>query len=190
MAIAHEPLASGARRRRWRRDEYYRMLEVGILHDNERVELIDGEVLERAAEYAPHSTGVGLTQDLLTAAFGRGYVIRVQHPLWLADSDPEPDIAVVQGTRRDFATEHPTSSVLVIEVSHATLAYDRVDKVALYAQAGIPEYWILNLVDRQLEVHRDPEGAAYRTRLALRAGDSVAPLAKPESPIAVADLLP
>ncbi len=195
MAIAQQPLVEGARRRRWRRDEYYRMVEAGILGENERVELIGGEILELAAEYAPHSTGVGLVQYALMAVFGRGYVVRVQHPLWLGDSDPEPDVAVVTGRHRDYATEHPTSALLVVEVSHATLAYDRTQKLALYARAAIPEYWILNLVDRQLEVHRDPTelrrgGFGYRTRLVLRGDEAVAPLARPDAAIPVVDLLP
>jgi len=111
-------------------------------------------------------------------------------------SDAEPDISVVPGTPRDY-TEHPTGALLVVEVSETTLAYDRGRKGSLYAAAGIQDYWIVNLVDRQLEVYRDPvpdpnesSGFRYNTRTVFLSGQSASPLAAPAASIAVADLLP
>jgi Uma2 family endonuclease len=112
-------------------------------------------------------------------------------------SEPEPDAAVVRGTVRDFAAEHPTSAVLVVEVSDSTLAFDRDVKASLYAAAGIPEYWIVNLVERQLEIHREPTpmpaarlGYGYRTRVIALPRDKVSLPALVGAEAAVANLLP
>jgi Uma2 family endonuclease len=113
------------------------------------------------------------------------------------DSEPEPDLCVVQGSARDYEGEHPNTAALVLEVADTTLSMDRRVKASLYASAGIPDYWILNLRDRVLEVQRDPEAAAgaafgfrYRTTLRFDEGASVTPLRAPGHAIAVADLLP
>src|SRR5262249_6939280 len=110
-------------------------------------------------------------------------------------SAPEPDLAVVPGTPRDYA-EHPITALLLVEVSDTSLAFDRRRKGTLYAKAGILDYWIINLVDRRLEVYRSPakrangRGFAYADKLFLSANESIAPLAAPHAPIAVAELLP
>lgn len=195
IGVDARPLGTGARRRRWTRDEYYRLLDVGILGEDDRVERIEGEIVELAPEHAPHAGHVDLARDVLARAFGTGYTVRVQHPLTLVDSDPEPDLAVVPGRPGDYLHRHPTTAHLVVEVSQSTLSYDRTDKTAVYARARIPEYWILNLVDRQLEVHRQPGdwpdgGSAYRQREVVRPGQTVRPLAIPHVAIDIADLLP
>jgi Uma2 family endonuclease len=106
------------------------------------------------------------------------------------DSEPVPDIVVVAGSPRDYREHHPTTAVLVVEISSSTLDFDRNRKLRLYARNGIPDYWILNVVDMQLEVHRDPHGESYGTKQTFCAIDTVSPLSLPAAAIAVADLLP
>jgi Uma2 family endonuclease len=160
--------------------------------------LIEGEIIEMSPVYSPHVTGVTLTAEVLRAAFGKGWVIREEKPLSLGlDSDPEPDLAVVSGKPRDYKDAHPTTAALVIEVAESTLGYDRKQKASLYAKAGIPDYWIINLVHRQVEIYRRPltdatapYGFSYGGLSIFKEGDVVAPLAKPKAKIAVVDLLP
>ena len=148
--------------------------------------------------YPPHTTSVRLTEQILKAIFGVGWMLSVQLPFDTGRrSLPEPDLAVVPGSIRDYEKKHPSRTVLVVEVSDATLRKDRTLKAHLYAQAGLSEYWLLNLVDRQLEVHRDPgpdpsrKGRfGYGSVTIVPEEGNMAPLAKPDSPIAVVDLLP
>ena len=145
-----------------------------------------------------HASGVSIADDALRLVFGKGYSIRVQMPLSLGeDSDPEPDVAVVSGSPRDYISSHPSTSLLVIEVSSSSLTYDRTLKASLYASKGIDDYWLLNLIDHQLEIHRDPMpdvsepyAFSYKDITILKAGDSTSPLAAPQVAISVADLLP
>ena len=147
---------------------------------------------------APHPTAVGLTADALSAAFGPGWLVRQQDPIALDDeSEPEPDVAVVPGGRRDYRAEHPSRPVLVVEVAESSLRFDRRHKGSVYARAGLPEYWIVNLIDRRLEVYRHPAPAAfaafgwrYLDVQVFAPDDTVSPLARPGAAIAVADLLP
>jgi Uma2 family endonuclease len=184
--------------RRWTRDEYYKMAEAGVFAPGERVELIEGEIIAMTPQKSRHTAAIGLAQDALRVAFGSGFHVRSQGPLALdAHSEPEPDIAVVRGTPRDYVEDHPKAGVLVAEISDTTLAFDRGRKAAVYARAGIPEYWIVNLVDRVLEVHRDPgplphAPAEYGYRSILRLGptETANPLHAPAATIRIADLLP
>jgi Uma2 family endonuclease len=175
---------------RWTREEYERMAEAGFFHSEARVELIDGIVYDMAPQGSFHSTAFRLAEDALRLVFP-DLEVRGQLPLALGeDSEPEPDLAVVPGGPRDYTHAHPTMALLVVEVADQSLLHDQRMKVPIYALHGIPECWILNLRNKTLEVFRDPSGETYRTKLILRAGDSVAPLARPEAVIAVADLLP
>jgi Uma2 family endonuclease len=197
MATAQRHIVPESRPYRWTREEYYKMGEIGFFEDK-RVELIEGEVIEMSPIYSPHATSVTLAGEVLREIFGKGWVIREEKPLSLgANSDPEPDIALVAGKIRDFEKAHPSTAALVIEVADSSLSYDRTRKASLYAKAGIPDYWFLNLQGRQIEVHRRPiaDGAAefgfsYGDKMIFKEGDSVRPLAKPKASIAVADLLP
>ncbi|HVS70426.1 MAG TPA: Uma2 family endonuclease [Phycisphaerae bacterium] len=181
---------------RFTREQYYQMADAGYF-EGKRVELINGEILDMAAQKNSHVLGVSLATEALSKAFGQGFWIRVQAPLNLADdSDPEPDVAIVAGRMRDY-TAHPQSALLVVEVSDTTLRLDRRDKAALYAAADIRDYWIINLIDNCVEILRDPAPDAlfprthrYTTRAIFRAGDAVSPLAAPAAQIPVADLLP
>ena len=117
--------------------------------------------------------------------------MRIQNPLAADEySEPEPDVAVVTGTVRDYRFAHPTSAVLVVEISDESLRHDRTVKQRLYARCGIPEYWVLALPEARLEVYRDPAGDGYQSVTNHAAGDKVAPLALPDARIVVDDLLP
>ena len=197
MATPQKYLSADPKPYRWTREEYYKLGEVGILADK-NVELIEGEVIEMSPIYSPHMTGVTLADDVMREFFGKGWVVRIQGPLSLGtDSDPQPDVAVVAGKTRDFRNAHPSTAALVIEVADSSIAYDRQQKASIYAKAGITDYWIINVQDKQLEVYRRPiadkkakYGFIYADTLIFKKGDVVKPLAKPKAAIAVADLLP
>jgi Uma2 family endonuclease len=182
----------------WTKEEYYQMADMGLFLER-RVELLEGEILEMPAQKNFHALAISLTHDALRTAFGNGYWIRVQMSLDLSPlSVPDPDVAVVQGNMRDHNTaNNPTTALLITEVSETTLWYDRRRKSSLYARAGIMDYWIVNLVDHQLEVYRSPVadttqryGFGYADTTILKATDYVTPVAAAHAKIAVADLLP
>lgn len=181
---------------KWNKSDFHRLLDVfGV--DRLRVELINGELIKMPPQREPHALAIVLADSALRKVFGRNYTYRPQMPLSLSGAhEPEPDLVIVRGTPRRNA-RHPKSAELVVEVSDSTLRYDRMRKGSLYASAKLPDYWIVNLIDGQLEVRRDPRadsqaefGASYADLSVYRAGDSVAPLARPRHKIPVADLLP
>jgi len=183
---------------RWTREEFHQMADFGMF-DGKHVELIDGEIIEMPVAKGRHVKAVSLTLRALTAAFGTAYWIRPQAGLELdPHSEPEPDLTVVPGDIRDYDDEdNPTTALLVVEVSDTTLHLDRNRKAPLYARAGLAEYWIVNLVDRQLEVHRNPIadsaaplGFRYADVTIHGPADFVSPLASPSARVAVADVLP
>lgn len=184
--------------RRWTRREYDQMVGAGIFPPGERAELIDGEIVAVTPQGSEHATAVRLVEEALRVAFAAGCDVRVQMPLAVdPSSEPEPDVAVVAGGPRDYRDGHPASALLVVEVADTTLAYDRDQKGSLYARAGVAEYWLVNLVDRRLEVHRDPApqresryGCGYRDVRSHAAGDRISPRAAPHATVDVADLLP
>jgi Uma2 family endonuclease len=181
---------------RWTREDYLRLCE-SEWFQGKRVQLIGGEIMEMPPQYDLHYAGIDATSDALRLVFHQGYWLRIQASLDLSPHGvPDPDVAVVPGSRRTTRTI-PTSGVLVVEVADSTLSLDRNAKAPLYAAGGIAEYWIVNLVQRQLEVYRDPVadtnalfGHRYANRAILDPGDFVTPLAAPQARIAVADLLP
>jgi Uma2 family endonuclease len=191
------PEMRSVRTRRWSRHEYDRLVEQGFFGGDERLELLDGLLLVKEPQSSTHMTAVRLVEDALRIGFGTGWDVRAQGPVALdRRSEPEPDVSVVRGSPRDYRDAHPSNPVLVVEVALASLRLDRTRKSRAYARAGVPEYWILNLVDRVLEVHREParlEPARrwdYRSAQTLGPDASVSPLAAPAARIAVADLLP
>jgi Uma2 family endonuclease len=183
--------------RRWRRAEFDRLVELGILV-GERLELLDGLLAVREPQGSSHAAMVEQIGEALRSAFGVGWHVRLQAPLALDDdSEPEPDVAVVAGEHRDYVSGHPSTAALVVEVADSSLALDRRLKGGLYARAGLLEYWIANLVEGVLEVHREPRsepdtayGWVYRSVEILRPPASLTPLGVPGSLIPVADLLP
>ena len=176
---------------RWSRDAYDRAVEAGVFGPDDRIELIDGQLLAMTPQGSRHAAIVDQAGEILRQTFGGGFRIRVQSPLAVGDdSEPEPDLAVVRGRALDYLDAHPTTALLVVEVSDETLRRDRTVKQRLYARHALPEYWILALPEACLEVHREPAATGYRSVTTLRAGDRIAPLACPGAAIAVADLLP
>ena len=186
------------RNRRWTRAEYDRLIALGVLHENEPVELIGGQLMVAEPQGTHHFTAIRLAEAALRSAFGQGWDVRTQGPVALDDeSEPEPDVAVVPGVPRDYMDAHPSRPVLVLEVSDSTVGFDRRDKGSLYARAGLGDYWVVNLVDRVLEVYRRPLAdppAPYGWRYAevqtLSPGETLSRLAAPRARIPVADLLP
>jgi Uma2 family endonuclease len=182
---------------RWTRDEFFQMLDLGWFQDK-HVEMIGGEVIEMAAQLDLHLASVTLTVDALRAAFGTGYWVRAQGSLDLSPHGiPSPDVAVTLGSPQAAARTISKSALLVVEISDTTLAYDRYHKAPLYAAGGIADYWIVNLVQRQLEVYSNPVadstqlfGSRYNSRAILDPPDKVSALAAPHAQITVTDLLP
>jgi Uma2 family endonuclease len=148
---------SAVQLRRWTRQEYDRMVEAGVLTENDRVELIGGEILAVTPQNSPHATAVVLASDTLRSVLPPDCHVRSQLPLALGDdSEPEPDVAIVRGPVRAYHDAHPQSAVLILEVADSSLAFDRRVKGSLYARAGVSEYWIINLVDSVVEIYREP----------------------------------
>jgi Uma2 family endonuclease len=188
---------TASRTRRWNYTEFVRLADLGFFR-RQRVELVGGRIVQMAPQLNFHSIAIGLAERAAATAFGPAFWVRPQLPLRLGKwSGPEPDIAVVPGAPRDYLmTGHPCSALLIIEVSDSTLRYDRRTKAGLYARHGVADYWIINLVDRQLEVHRDPirdPSHRFRHRYAsmsvLKAGEIIQPLSA-QNPVNVHDLLP
>ena len=179
--------------KRWTRAEYEAIVAQGILAPESHVQLLDGEIIQMTPQGALHRTAVTLVAEAVRAILPPGYHVQVQAPLAISDDgEPEPDVAVIQGAIRDFATRHPTTALLVVEVADTSLALDRGRKKAAYARARIPEYWILNLPDRSLEVHRDPEPGTgtYRAQKTLHPPDEISPVSFPTARILMSALLP
>ena len=177
---------------RFTRDEYYRMAEAGLFRD-ERVELLDGEIITMSPQNTPHASTVYRLAHKLEQLIGNTTCIRCQLPIILNDwSEPEPDIAVCAPDPDDYGRAHPQPGqiLLLIEVADASSPYDRGQKTAAYAASSIPELWIVNLPDRRTEVQTDPAPGtqSYRKQQHASEGD-VLPLPGGGS-IAVADILP
>jgi len=173
------------------REDYDRLVEAGFFHPEERLELVDGVIFGMTPQSSRHATAVRLVQLALQTLYGEGFDVRSQVPLVLGDdSEPEPDIAVVTGHPNDYASAHPTTALLVVEVADSSIHHDRRRKAALYARCLIPEYWLLDLVKGCLVVHREPREGAYTSRVVLREGDTVSPSTHPAAAVPVASLLP
>lgn len=178
-------------RRRFTHEEYHRLGELGFFR-GERVELIEGDIVRMSPISPLHATCVHRIFLWLSRVFDEAYV-RMQQPLVIGDSEPEPDIAVVPGKPGDYREAHPTTAILVVEVAQTSAEYDREVKAALYARAGIPEYWIVNLDEGYIEVYRDPapmgEGYIYRSRRIYTQGEQITCLKNPEATVKVEECL-
>ncbi|MDQ3322519.1 MAG: Uma2 family endonuclease [Acidobacteriota bacterium] len=179
----------------WTREQYYKMAELGFF-DGKKVELIEGEIIEMSPMKTLHATALSLLVELLGLVFSKEFTIRSQLPMTFGETtEPEPDIAVVKGKIRDFSAAHPKTAALVVEVSDSTLRYDQTKKATLYAKNKIQEFWILNLKNRCLEVYRRPIkdkklGFIYTEIQIVTENNQIVPLAAPDAPIKVADMLP
>ena len=186
------------RTRRWTRIEYDKLVDLGIFKPSEAIELIGGELMVAEPQGAPHYTAIRKTARAIEIAFGPGWEVRAQGPIGLdEESEPEPDVAVVAGRPEDYRGAHPSRPVLTVEISRESLRSDRERKGSLYARAGLTDYWILNLVDSNLEVYRGPAvdasapfGWRYARREVFGPSGQVSPLAAPNASIRVGDLLP
>jgi Uma2 family endonuclease len=189
LSFVHISASEKPPARRFRYAEYRQLVESGFF-DGDRVELIDGELLTMSPATEPHNVVVLLARESLERAFGAGNVVRPQMSLGLAEleSCPEPDLAVVRGSPRDFRSL-PDTAVLVVEVSVSSLAYDLGPKASLYAFAGVPEYWVIDVTARRLVVHREPEAGRFRSVVSLAEDQSATPLSA-SGTVRVADLLP
>lgn len=175
----------------------YQALDDGQFFRDQRVQLIAGEILQQSPMNPPHVMSLRLASKLLDRVFAEGHDVRVQVPLDLGlMTQPEPDLAVVVGSPRDYP-DHPTTAVLVVEVSDTTYDAGVSVKASLYAAAGIQEYWVIDLARHRVLTMRNPEPRAgephghwYATVLAFDEDKSVSPLAAPDARIRVADLLP
>ena len=174
-------------------DEYYRMVEVGILHPDERVELIDGEVTLMAPVGPQHLWSVNLLNSSLAELVVEGRVIvQIQSPIRLDDNfQPEPDVALLTPQSQANSSElpGPNDILLIIEVSDTTLAYDRDVKSRIYAKANIPETWVMNLVEDCIESFTGPGPDGYASHTIYRLGDTISPSTLPDVEFAVEDLL-
>jgi Uma2 family endonuclease len=181
------------RTRRFTVAEYYRMAEVGILAPEERVELIDGEIIAMAAIGSRHAATVSrLTSLLVPMVAGRG-LVRIQQPVRISElSEPAPDVTVVRPRRDHYVEDHPgpADTLLVVEVSDTTVEFDRNVKGPLYALARIGEYWLVNIPADAVEVYRAPAAAGYRDERRLRRGEMLRIGAFPDLTVTMSDILP
>ncbi|MEM1013641.1 MAG: Uma2 family endonuclease [Planctomycetota bacterium] len=177
---------------KWSRERFDAAVNAGVF-DNWRTEFIDGEIIEMPPQSEDHVWAFLNLDRWCRRVFPEDtFYLRTQNPLRVSDtSEPEPDIAVVRG-QIQRGMSHPRSAALAVEISRSTLQLDRGAKLRGYAEARVEEYWILNLVDGVLEVHRkpNPKRRDYDERIVLQPEDTVSPLAAPEATAKVADFLP
>jgi len=173
-------------------DEYYRMADAGILTRDDRVELIDGEIVRMSPIGIGHAGCVNAATRLFAGAFEGRAVVSVQNPLRLDDyTEPQPDVVLLKFREDSYRGKRPEASdaLLLVEVADTTLAYDRDVKLPRYAASGVPEVWIEDLSGGVLLVYREPSESVYRTRLRLRRGDSVSVASMPDPVFGVRDLI-
>ena len=189
---ASRPALQDPPRKRWTRSEYAAAEEAGVF-DRQRVELVDGELFVQMPKKRPHVAALALLLEWFLKAFG-GRRVNSAAPIDVAPEDnptnePQTDLIVLKSSYSKIwtATPQPNDLELVVEVADTTLAFDLTTKAALYARAGIVEYWVLDVPGRRLIVHRDPRDGRYRSIVAYNENESVAPLAAPDSPLRVGD---
>jgi Uma2 family endonuclease len=178
---------------RYTTEAYFDLVAAGIMRPDDRVELLEGVIVAVAPHNPPHAAATSLVDRALRETIGRRAAIRVQLPLLAGPySAPEPDVAVVPGRESDYCDTHPTTAILVVEVADSSLVQDRLTKAALYAAAGIPEYWLVNLRDDCVDVFRTPDPATrrYTDRRVAHRGDRLSLLVMADANVAVTEILP
>jgi Uma2 family endonuclease len=171
-------------------EQFHRMGELGLFDDGNRYELLEGEIYAMPQERSEHSVHkVYTARSLYRLPLSDSWHIRVGSPLLIGNSEPIPDVAIVAGSPNDYWEKHPTTALLIIEISKTTLEFDREKKLPLYARAGVPECWILNLQERVLEVYREPSGTRYKAVRYYTPDETIRPLFAPELEIPVASFL-
>ena len=173
-------------------DEYHRMADNGVFEADERVELVEGVIYRMSPEGKRHVAAIELASDLFRELLKGKHRIRSQHPLALSvEAEPEPDVAIVENPdARAYLDTHPRTALLVVEVAESSLQHDLTVKAGQYAKAGIPEYWVVNLVDDVVEVFRAPTPRGYQERRTMQPGDIIQPVALPDLSIEVSELIP
>lgn len=191
----HNPPPAEASRRLivWSVEDYLRLIETGALTEHDKTELIDGHILYKMPSNKPHDTAISFLQDFFIERYFKKYTLRSERAIKLSDNSmPEPDYVVALYREDNYRTDWPAAPdvLLLVEVSDSTLAYDRTDKMKRYAAAGIPEYWIINIPDHQVELHLTPdaETVAYADISAHSTGETFTSLFAGE--VAVDDVLP
>ena len=151
--------------RRFTVDKYHRMLEAGVLKEREPYELINGWIIRKMVVYPPHNYAVNALNELFGLLRGPRATVRIQQPITTTDSEPEPDVVLAVGSRVDYAERNPTPSEVhvLVEVAESSLQYDQTTKLELYAKAKVQVYWIVNLIDRRVEVYTEPRGGKKPT---------------------------
>ena len=191
MTIQTRPrLLTQTRQRLFSVDDYYAMAEAGILAPDERVELLDGEIIKMAPIGGRHANCVGQLTDLMSAV-GRRALVWVQNPVRLdTGSEPQPDLMLIK--RRGYSSSHPGPDdvLLLIEVADTTADLDRECKLHLYARAGVSEYWIVDLTERAVEVYSDPSNTGYGSRRVVGTDGEVSPAVFPDISLPVGQIIP
>lgn len=160
-------------------EQYHAAVRAGVFTENDPIELLEGVLVQKMPKNPPHVLALGNLVEVVSRVVPAGWTVRSQDPITLADGEPEPDLVIAQGARRDYFTRHPGPEdvALVVEVADSTLDRDRGVKLRSYARASLPVYWIVNLVDRCIEVYSAPIATAstptYRTRATYGAGEVV-----------------
>ncbi len=184
--------AAEAPRRRFTVHEYYRMAKAGILGEDDRVELIDGQLFQMSPIGSRHAAAVSRCDAYFQHVLGNRAIVSVQNPIRLDEyTEPQPDLALLRPRPDFYARAHPTARdiLLVIEVVDTSARYDRQVKLPLYARFGLPEAWLLHLPRGWLEVHREPAATGYQQVQRYGRGERVAPLVFPDVALAIDDLL-
>jgi Uma2 family endonuclease len=190
--IPEAPTISTVTRHKFSVEDYYAMLEAGILNEDSHVELIYGEIVAMSPINPRHASKVDELNEQFRARLGQRVIVRSQNPVRLGDeSEPQPDIALLKWRNDRYKKAHPlpVDVLLIVEVSDSSVTYDRSVKASLYASVGVAEVWIVNLAEQRLEMFRNPDQGDYRERKLLKPGDSVTPLAFPDVTFAVSDIL-
>jgi Uma2 family endonuclease len=170
-----------------RRTEYDKLVALGVFED-ERIELLDGVLVPMSPIGPPHSSAIDKLNLILVRALGDRARIRVQNPFVASDiSEPQPDLLVAP--LADYDEDHPAEAYLLIEVAESSLAYDRGRKLRIYAERGVPEYWIVDVVSRRIEVYRDPTGSTYRSTRVFERGEGIDLLRFPDVTVRVVDVM-
>ena len=178
-------------RRRFTVQEYDQMVKAGVFGEDDRLELIEGEVVAMSPINSHHAGRVNRLNKLLTRRLGDRVLVSVQNPVELPHSEPQPDLALLRPRADDYAKSHPKPKdvLLLIEVADTSADYDRTVKIRLYARAGIPEVWLVDLTEKQVEVYRKPGASGYKEKRTLSGREALSPAALAGVTLTVADML-
>ncbi|MBW4667300.1 MAG: Uma2 family endonuclease [Cyanomargarita calcarea GSE-NOS-MK-12-04C] len=176
--------------RLWTVEEYHQIIDAGILTSEDKVELLDGKIIQMSPQKPPHAGTTQRASDYLKLILALKAHVRTQLPITLCSSEPEPDIAVVEIDPGAYGNHHPSSSeiFLLIEVSYSTLDFDCKQKAAIYAKENIREYWVLDIIERQVYVYRNPSQSGYQQKTIFNVDDAITLLAFPQIEVCFSEL--